>query len=56
MKKSNFRFKVKSSISILQFKNVNFQVKQICHFPEIYVEFSLASMGCNYELKWNNFY
>ena len=59
--KSNFHFKGRSGIStdsfnkinvgILQFNIVNFQIKQFYHFPEIYLEFSLANLGCNY---WNN--
>ena len=29
-------------------------MQAISHFWEIFVEFSSASLGCNYELNWNN--
>ena len=57
--RSNFHFKEKGKIStngfnklnliILQFNILNFQIKQFIVFSKIFVEFSLADLGCNYE-------
>ena len=42
---SYFHFEGRSSIGILQFKFPN---QTICHFSEIFVEFSVANVECNY--------
>ena len=47
---NNSYFHFQGRISIPQFNNVN---QTICHFAEIFVEFSLDNKGCNYELNWN---
>ena len=64
--KPNFSFKGKSristdgfnkiNVSVLQFNILKFPSQTNCHFSEIFAEFSLTNLGCNYELDWNELY
>ena len=59
--KSNFHFKEKSRISTDSFNNIYLRMLQFNivnsksnNLSEIFVEFSLVNLRCNYELDWNN--
>ena len=59
--KPNFYFKGKGRISTDGFDKINLSILQfniltVYHFSEIFVEFSIADLKCNYELNWNNLY